>query len=141
VRIYRQNGIHNKQFEAQLLIEHSNPLMNCVDSLENAKKCAKVEANAHHYLFLNYSELVENPREVIKKIYEFCEWEPFEHNFDNIVQKYPENDDIYVINGKNLNGLHKIRPSISRGDNSSIVLDPDLVEKCLAVDKRLGYQI
>jgi len=139
VKIYRTNGIYDAKREADLLIEHSNPLMKCVDSLEHAKKCALLEGGDKHFLFINYNDLIADPREAVRKIYAFFEWEPFEHDFDNIVQKYPENDDIYVIDGKNLNGLHKIRNSIGRQDNSTTVLSDELIAKCLEVDKRLGY--
>ena len=59
---------------------------------------------------ITYEELVINPQESISKLYNFLEFEPYEHDFDNIPQHDNSSDgDIFGIPT-----LHTIRPSISK---------------------------
>ena len=48
------------------------------------------ENNKGEFLFIQYDDLLHNTNSTINKIYEFCELEFFEHNFNNIINKHPE---------------------------------------------------
>lgn len=65
--------------------------------------------NNGEFLFLTYDELVKDTQGTLDKIYAFCGWEPFKHDLENIVNKYPENDEFY-----GLMGMHDVRPTIGR---------------------------
>ena len=93
---------------------------------------AKHHNTDNTFLFINYIDLVENTESTIKKIYKFCNWKHFEHNFDNIVSKYKENDSVY-----NLNGMHDVHPSIKKPD-SAIVLPQEIIDKCLYIDNNIN---
>jgi sulfotransferase len=74
-RIFAENNIEydlNKFFEP-----NSEPLINSIMGLQTAKN----SNNAKNFLFIGYEDLVNNPEVVVQKIYEFCGWEPFEHDF------------------------------------------------------------
>jgi hypothetical protein len=78
IKLYKKNG---KDFDALgLLKPMSEPLMRSKAGLEWAKK----NNQKNTFLFIEYKELVEEPRKVIEKIYEFLQWEPFEHSFERI---------------------------------------------------------
>lgn len=118
-----------------MLMPGSDPIM---ASLENIKRIKDRESNNDDatFLFINYDNLIEHPDKIIKQIYDFCGWrdKSFQHTFDNIVNKYPENDVFY-----GLEGFHKVRPTICKEDNRRIVLPDDIIKKCAELDKLFGY--
>ena len=116
-KLYKQNG---KDFDALGLIKPmSEPLMRSKAGIAWAKK--NNEKNT--FLFIQYKELVEEPQKVIEKIYEFLQWEPFEHSFENINVKYPENDAVYQLAGQ-----HDIREKIGVLEND-IELSQEVLDK------------
>jgi sulfotransferase len=109
-------GINLKQF----LIPNTEPLMRSLAGLHWAKN-----NNINNtFLFITYDELVSKPREVIKGIYDFLKLDYYEHNFDNIINKYNENDNAYPVKD-----LHRIRPIIGKQENNYI-LDPEIESIC-----------
>lgn len=122
VKLYQKN---DKQFNVDNLLEpYKEPIMRSLNGVINAKK----NNTDNTYLFISYKELIETPEETIRKIYDFCHWEYFEHDYKNIVQKYPENDEIY-----GLTGFHDVFPEIKK--NMSIIQIPEyIIEKCLFLD-------
>ena len=56
---------------------------------------------------IDYDDLTNNPKEVMKMIYEFLEEPYFEHDFDNVKQVTESNDLIFGFQD-----LHKIRPKV-----------------------------
>jgi len=111
-----------------LLIPNSEPVMGPLNGLIYAKQ----NNQNNNFLFITYKELTENTEETIKKIYDFCNWEYFEHDFNNIVQKYVENDEEY-----GLDGFHDVYPSI-RNVKNEIILPEDIKEKCIEFDDILN---
>jgi hypothetical protein len=102
IRLRKQNGWENP--EEGLLDPMSEPIMRSQIGVEHARSINKGE-----FLFIEYDDLVNDTKSVIQEIYDFCKFEPYSHNFDNIVNKYPENDNVY-----GLLGMHDIRPKISK---------------------------
>jgi len=81
--------------------------------------------NRKYFHFVEYDDLVNNTEETILGIYKFLDIDTFEHNFDNIVNHAPENDDVYGIDG-----LHAIREKISRrGINPEEILSSYILNK------------
>jgi sulfotransferase len=100
VRLREANGWDDPA--AGLLDPMSEPIMRSQFGVDHARA-----TNTGEFLFIEYAELVSNPAAVIDGIYSFCEWEPFAHDFDNIVNAHPEDDAMY-----GLAGMHDVRPTI-----------------------------
>lgn len=94
--------------EVGLLDEGSDPIMRSLAGVEVAKATGSEE-----FLFIEYENLVNDTREVIDSIYDYCEWDRFQHNLTHVEDKNPEDDTVYeTIYG--LSGMHKVRPVIAR---------------------------
>ena len=77
---------------------------------------ASVQNTAHalqnvseKYLFGTYDQLVDDPDEFLRQVYEFWGIEPFQHHYETIENPRPENDKPF-----RLDGLHEIRPKLGR---------------------------
>jgi hypothetical protein len=79
---------------------------------------------------VQYDDLINNIKSITDKIYEFCELEPFEHDFNNIVNKHPENDKVYGMIGQ-----HDVRPTISKRE-LNITLSDKIIKKCNSIEQR-----
>jgi len=111
-----------------LLIPDSEPVMRPLNGLIYAKQ----NNQNNNFVFITYKELIENTEETIKKIYDFCNWEYFKHDFKNIKPKYSENDEEY-----GLEGFHHVYPAI-RNVKNEIILPEDIKEKCIEFDDILN---
>lgn len=122
VYIRTLNGWKNP--EEGLLDQGSEPIMRSLYGVNYATK-----NNNGEFIFIQYDDLIEYPSETINKIYEFCEWEKFNHSFTKIKNKNIENDSMLKMIG-----LHDIRSELSRR-KINIKLSDDLYEKALMLDK------
>lgn len=97
IRLGKEN---DKVFKSKdLLSAGSEPIMRSLNGVDWAKK-----NNSGEFLFVEYSDLVLYTKEVIASIYSFCGWDYFEHDLSNIVNRFPENDDVY-----GLQKMHEVR--------------------------------
>lgn len=110
--------------ERGLLDEWSEPIIRSLNGVKYAK-----ENNNGEFIFIQYDELINNTQDTIEKIYTFCKIEPFEHDFNNIINKHPENDEIYFMLGQ-----HDVRPTISKR-KINIKLSNAIIEKCKILDQ------
>jgi hypothetical protein len=101
VRLREANG-WTGDLEAGLLEPGSEPIMRSLDGVTLAR-----ETNTGEFLFVEYADLASDTIGVLHAIYEFCGWEPYEHDLGNIVNQHPEDDDVY-----GLRGMHDIRSTI-----------------------------
>jgi sulfotransferase len=124
-KLYNKNNIIKDLNE--LLILNSEPIMRSLNGL----LCAKHNNQDNTFLFINYNELVENTEETIKKIYGFCNWDYFKHDFNNINPKYKENDNEYK-----LIGLHDVYPNIKKTEND-FILSEEVIDKCNYIDNTM----
>lgn len=120
--IYKKN---NKLDELeQHLFGQDNPLMfpftGLLNALNNNKDCL---------LLLTYKELVEQPKDVVNKIYKFLDIPDYEHNFNNIYNVFPEGD-------YGLNGLHEVRGTIELR-NKKVKLPKSIKEQAVRMQKEL----
>lgn len=123
-KIYQQNG---KYYDAMFFFQPNGP----ITITYNGIKWAKKNNEKNNFLFIQYQELVETPQKVIEKIYEFCGWEPFEHYFERIKVKYPENDEIY-----GMHGMHDVREKIEFLEND-IELSQEILDKIASLESEL----
>lgn len=105
--------------EEGLLDDWSEPIVRSLNGIKLAKANNKGE-----FLFVQYDDLINNTKSIIEKIYEFCGIGSFEHDFNNIVNKHPENDEVYGLLGQ-----HDIRPTITKRD-LDVTLSDAIVKRC-----------
>lgn len=87
--------------------------------------------NRGEFLFISYDELIGHPEETLKRIYEFCGWEWFDHDYNAIVNTHPENDNVYK-----LKGMHDVRNTISKRLLTTQIT-PALLKKCREIDNTI----
>jgi sulfotransferase len=100
--------------------------MRSFDGIKHAKSI-----DSGQFLYLWYDDLVNNPEQTINKVYDFCGWEKFNHQFDNIKNLTPERDDLL-----GLLGLHDIRPKLKRRE-VKVKLSDELYEKAIQLEKEI----
>jgi sulfotransferase len=115
----RQANNYQGDPEEGLLDTWSEPIMRSYEGVKWAKS-----NNNGEFLFVQYNDLINNTKSTIDTIYEFCELESFEHDFNNIVNKHPENDEVYGMLGQ-----HDIRPTINKRD-LDVKLSKEIIAKC-----------
>jgi sulfotransferase len=86
---------------------------------------AMLEENRKYFHLVEYEDLLDNPSKAMDGIYDFLGVDKFEHDFNNIKNNIKEDDKIY-----GLEGMHDVRPSISRRkiDKTSL-LSPYVLNK------------
>jgi sulfotransferase len=132
MKLYQKNNWNAEYMHSimkALLLPNSEPIMRSISGIQAAKRNNQ-QAN---FLFIQYDDLLAQPAETLARIYAFCGWAPYAHDFQNIVNQHPENDDFY-----GLKGFHTIRTSIGREENP-VVLPPDIQAKCLQIDAILAH--
>jgi sulfotransferase len=129
-KLYEENNRTN-EWQETILKPGSEPIMRSIYGINCVKKINKPE----HFLFISYNDLINDKEKTIQKIYDFCGWEYFKHDFDNVVIKYPENDEIY-----NIKGHHTIR-SVVKKEKNNTKISKELREQCLMIDKLMEYDL
>jgi sulfotransferase len=139
MKLYRKNNwtesyIHD--ILKAILIPNTEPVMRSIIGINAAKKqMQKQNQMQNPFLFIQYNDLTANPAETIQRIYTFCGWAPYTHDFQNIVNSHPENDAFYK-----LDGFHAIRSTLAKEENT-VILPPDIQKKCQQIDSLMGYTI
>jgi len=131
-KLYTEN---NQTFVWEnFLTPGSEPIMRSIHGINSVKKwISNDETYSRHFLFVSYNEIINTTEETIRKIYDFCGWEYFHHDFQNVVLKYPENDEVY-----HLKGHHTIRPVVEKVENN-IIMPEKIKDMCLKIDTLMGY--
>jgi len=120
----RQANNYQGNLEEGLLDDWAEPIMRSYEGV----KWAKANNNGE-FLFIQYDDLLHNTKSTINKIYEFCKLESFKHDFNNIINKHPENDEVYGMLGQ-----HDIRPTISKR-KLDVKLSDEIMTKCKQLDQ------
>jgi sulfotransferase len=85
----------------------------------------------NRFYFIEYKDLVESPKETMKKLYEFLGEEFYEHEFDNLQNQNREED----MKTYGLADMHEVRSKLKNiAPKSSDVLSPDVLNKCNGMD-------
>jgi sulfotransferase len=75
---------------------------------------------------VEYDDLVANTQQVMKEIYDFWELEKYQHSYENLENKYPEND----LFQYNLEGMHTVGKTIKKTcKKPEEVLSMSIIEK------------
>lgn len=86
------------------ILEEGDPYLASVQNTAYA-----LQNVSEKYLFGTYEQLVNDPDYFLSRLYEFWGIEPFKHQYSNIVNPRPENDEPF-----NLKGLHEIRSKLKK---------------------------
>jgi len=116
---------HKGNLEEGLLDDFSEPTVRSLNGI----KFAKNNNDENTFLFITYDNLIDNTYQVLNQIYCFIEEPIFKHDLNNIINKFPQNDNIY-----NLTGLHDIRSTISKRQ-INIELSPELIKRCQELEE------
>ena len=130
-KLHTAAGSYTEEKMEEFVKLGSEPIMRSLAGVLWAKENNLLDT----FLFVQYDDLVSRPKQVIERIYAFCGWEPFEHRFDNIVVKYPENDNTYSLPGQ-----HVVRSTISKSSNDTY-LTQSLAEQCRKIDEAIGNSV
>lgn len=85
----------------------------------------------NRFHFVEYKDLVNNPKETMKKLYEFMGEEPFEHQFTNLKNQNREGD----VNTYGLTDMHEVRPVLkSTSKDPKKVLSKEILDRCEGMD-------
>ena len=86
---------------------------------------------SNRFHFVEYKDLVNNPKETMKKLYEFMGEEPFEHQFTNLKNQNREGD----VNTYGLTDMHEVRPVLkSTSKDPKKVLSKEILDRCEGMD-------
>jgi sulfotransferase len=124
--LYKINNTPNNL--KKLLEPGSEPIMRSLFGVDNAKK-----NNNGKFLFISYNKLIKEPKSTIESIYKFLGVEKFNHNFDNILNRYPENEDAYEIKH-----MHDVRKTIEKR-KINFKLPQEIVDMCKKIDEAYPY--
>lgn len=83
------------------------------------------------FYFVEYQDLVNNPKETLKKLYDFLEEDSFDHNFENLQNTNREND----LRTYGLSDMHEVRSELkSTAPQPSEILSENILNKCKGMD-------
>jgi sulfotransferase len=120
---YLKNEVYDKGYymsnyrsPKDLVCEHMMAPNSDIDKGLLSLASAFYPENAGIFHIVEYNDLVLNPEETMKKIYDFLELPHYEHNFSKIEKVEKDNDEVLGLP----KDLHDVRKSLS---NSSTSLD------------------
>jgi len=92
---------------------------------------AFIKNDTRHLLMIEYNDLVSNPDETMKRIYDFLEMDYYAHDFNNVENKNRENDDQWY-----LKDMHYVRKEVKKtSKNPEDILSPYILNRY----KKLEY--
>lgn len=80
----------------QLLQPNTEPILRAMEGI----RWAKMNNQGGNFLVVTYEELVTQPQATMDKIYAFCGWAPFQHDFNYVTMRHPENDQVHGLIGQ-----------------------------------------
>ena len=126
-------------FIDEMLIKSNTPLtddnrceflashMGILGQSYNGIKQAIMEGRQKSLHFIEYSDLLDNPKETMQKVYDFLEEPYFEHDFTKIENIHRERDaEVY-----GMGDMHEVRNTLGRrGIKPEQILSPETLQKC-----------
>jgi sulfotransferase len=86
-----------------------------------------MEGKQRYMHFIEYTDLITNPQETMRKIYDFLEEPYFEHDFENITNVHRENDAATY----GLADMHEVRNRLDKTSaDPSTILSPEVLLAC-----------
>lgn len=135
IKLYQDNG--DKREIEKIAEDILNPdliLCRSILSMVNGYKTL----NKEQYITINYEEIIEDPKNVIEKIYSFLKIEIFTHRFNNLNQfesNYQKYDDNIHKHSK---GMHEIRTDKISKNHLEIDLPKEIRNKCIVLNNLLN---
>lgn len=126
VHLRKKNNWSQDSLFNDLLTAGTNPIMWPLEGAIWAK-----ENNHGEFLFISYDELVFKTNTILTKIYDFCGWQKFEHNLQNINRPFVQKDEVW-----NLIGLHDVRQNIEK-QKYQVNLPKNVLKKCYYLNSLL----
>jgi len=111
-RLFSKNAVAATAVDSllpQLLGDNSEPIVRPYQLIQWSKQQADASGNQSTFCYVTYDELVSNTQATIDRIYAFCGWEPFAHDFNHVVIQTPEREDVYGLIGQ-----YEVRPRVER---------------------------
>lgn len=131
MKLYLKNKVYSEEKLEKLLIPNSEPIMRSLNGVLYAKQ----NNINNNFLFVHYEDLINDPKLTLKKIYNFLGLEEYDHNFNNVVNYFQENDEIY-----GLIGMHEIRSNICIDNEiKKINLPKNIIRICNKI--KIDYKI
>ena len=127
VDLYRSNNRYSKQVEINMVEGRNSPVLRALWGIRSAQ-----DSGSDRFLFVSYKSIVEDTAKTLKGIYDFCGWEHFIHNTNNVKPRYVENDNIF-----GLQGHHKVRKKVEYRKNDAPLMDETL-EKCAELESHIN---
>ena len=140
ITLFHKDGTHN--FIDRAMTEKKIPLtddnrchymMNpggIVWESMNALATAFRQKQTKYIHFIQYDDLVSNPRLVMQNLHGFLRLDSFNYDYDNIIQKDREKDEVY-----GLVTMHEVRKSINKISKPyQEVLSTDVINKYINYD-------
>jgi sulfotransferase len=127
--LYKKNNLDSTEFERDFFNPDSEPVMRSLDGVKYA-----MDNNNGEFIFIKYSELVYKPKETIESIYSFCGIEEYQHDFQEVYVKQPEDERAY-----DLLGLHDVRPAIEIDTKElDISISDEALQVCMRLNSSIG---
>jgi sulfotransferase len=126
VRLRKKNNWSDDTLFNDLLCEKTNPIMLPLEGAIWAK-----ENNHGEFLFITYDQLVFETNTTLSKIYDFCGWQKYEHNLQNINRPFVQKDEVW-----NLIGLHDVRKTVEK-QKYQIDFPKNVLKKCYYLNSLL----
>lgn len=105
-----------------------NMVQDCMQSLQLTKKYA-----SHRSIFINYDDLMQNPKEELKRIELFLDLPSFDYDLENIVNDTVD-DDMLAWGFKD---MHTIRPKLQKtAKHPREILGDDLYNRFVDLEKQ-----
>lgn len=120
--LFEKNNIKNN---IEYLLHKDSEI---ISLLHNVQWSSKNNQNKN-FLFVKYQDLLDNTLSTLNTIYNFCGWDNYTHDLENIINKHPEDDSVY-----RLLGLHDVRNTINKR-KSNTKLSKENIDLCLRLDE------
>lgn len=93
----------------------------------NGIKKVLMESREKNIHFIEYNDLINNPKETMRNIYNFLEEDFFEHDFNNIINTHKELDaQVY-----GLDDMHEVRKTLQKiSANPKDILSEEILNQC-----------
>jgi len=146
ISMYRRNpytGQGRIPFLDEMLIKSNVPLsddnrcealcspMGIVGASYNGLKQVFAQGKEKHVHLIEYDDLINQPEETMRKIYDFLGEEYFQHNFEKIENIHRENDQMVY----GLPDMHDVRSTLSKvSSNPEEVLSKATLAKCVGAE-------
>lgn len=90
--------------ERGMLVDGNDPFIDAYRSTLHA-----LDSDDPRFLFTTYDQLIHDPQRVISFAYQHFGWQPYKHDFGNVLDLQLENDAAF-----HTEGLHTVRPQVAR---------------------------